>query len=50
MKDAGAGFQLDTNKVRIFSDKGKSLESAVLPKNQIAQMILREIKNLPVKI
>ncbi|MCH6198020.1 bifunctional phosphopantothenoylcysteine decarboxylase/phosphopantothenate--cysteine ligase CoaBC [Aquiflexum sp. LQ15W] len=50
MKDAGAGFQLDTNKVRIFSDKGKSLESAVLPKNQIAQMILGEIKNLPVKI
>jgi len=50
MKDAGAGFQHDTNKVRIFTEEGKSLESAVLPKNQIAEMILKEIKNLPVKI
>ena len=50
MRDAGAGFQHDTNKVRIFTEEGKSLESAVLPKNQIAEIILKEIKNLPVKI
>jgi phosphopantothenoylcysteine decarboxylase/phosphopantothenate--cysteine ligase len=50
MRDAGAGFQLDTNKVRIFTEDGKSLDSEVLPKDQIAQMILKEIKNLPVKI
>ena len=50
MRDAGAGFQHDTNKVKIFTQDGKSLESDVLPKNQIAEMILKEIKNLPVKI
>jgi phosphopantothenoylcysteine decarboxylase/phosphopantothenate--cysteine ligase len=50
MRDAGAGFQHDTNKVRIFTEEGKSLESEVLPKNEIAKIILKEIKNLPVKI
>jgi phosphopantothenoylcysteine decarboxylase/phosphopantothenate--cysteine ligase len=50
MRDAGAGFQHDTNKVRIFTEEGKSFESEVLPKNQIAELIIREIKNLPVKI
>ena len=48
--EQGAGFQHDTNKVRIFTKEGKSLESEVLPKNQIAELILKEIKNLPVKI
>lgn len=50
MRDAGAGFQHDTNKVRIFTEEGKCLTSDILPKNQIAEMILEEIKNLPVKI
>ncbi|MCL6257844.1 bifunctional phosphopantothenoylcysteine decarboxylase/phosphopantothenate--cysteine ligase CoaBC [Aquiflexum sp. TKW24L] len=50
MRDAGAGFQHDTNKVRIFTEEGKSFESELLPKNQIAELIIKEIKNLPVKI
>jgi phosphopantothenoylcysteine decarboxylase/phosphopantothenate--cysteine ligase len=50
MRDAGAGFQHDTNKVRIFTEEGKSFESEVLPKSQIAELIIEEIKNLPVKI
>lgn len=50
MKDTGAGFQLDTNKVSLFFADGRSIISEVLPKKQIAEMILEGIKNLPVKI
>ncbi|WP_373520351.1 bifunctional phosphopantothenoylcysteine decarboxylase/phosphopantothenate--cysteine ligase CoaBC [Aquiflexum sp.] len=50
MKDTGAGFQLDTNKVSLFFADGISVVSEVLPKKQIAEMILEGIKNLPVKI
>jgi phosphopantothenoylcysteine decarboxylase/phosphopantothenate--cysteine ligase len=50
MKDTGAGFQLDTNKVSLFFADGRSVVSEVLPKKQIAEMILDGIKNLPVKI
>lgn len=50
MKDTGAGFQLDTNKVSLFFADGRSIVSEVLPKKQIAELILEGIKNLPVKI
>lgn len=50
MKDTGAGFQLDTNKVSLFFEDGRSLISNVLPKKQIAELILEGIKNIPVKI
>ena len=50
MKEAGAGFQLDTNKVTLFSKNGNEKTSEVLPKAQIAQLILQEIKKLPVEI
>ncbi|PRY85334.1 bifunctional phosphopantothenoylcysteine decarboxylase/phosphopantothenate--cysteine ligase CoaBC [Mongoliibacter ruber] len=50
MRDSGAGFQSDTNKVRIFSGDGSSINSEVLPKSEIAQLILKCIKQLPVKI
>ncbi|AFL83062.1 phosphopantothenoylcysteine decarboxylase/phosphopantothenate--cysteine ligase [Belliella baltica DSM 15883] len=50
MKEAGAGFQLDTNKVTLFSKTGSELTSEVLPKAQIADLILQGIKNLPVEI
>jgi phosphopantothenoylcysteine decarboxylase/phosphopantothenate--cysteine ligase len=50
MKDTGAGFQLDTNKVSLFFADGRSVVSDVLPKKQIAELVLEGIKNLPVKI
>lgn len=50
MKDTGAGFQLDTNKVSLFFEDGRSIISNVLPKKQIAELILDGIKNIPVKI
>ena len=49
-KDEGAGFQLDTNKVRLFREDGHTVESGVLPKPEVAKLILEEIKKLPVKI
>lgn len=48
MKDAGAGFQVDTNKVRIFHASGLFLETGIAPKSQIADLIVDQIKNLPV--
>lgn len=50
MRDSGAGFQTDTNKVRIFSEDGSEVSSEVLPKTEIAKLILERIKQLPVKI
>ncbi len=50
MRDIGAGFQLDTNKVRLFFEDGEAITSEVLPKEQIATLILENIKKLPVKI
>ena len=48
MKESGAGFQVDTNKVHIFHSSGLSVQSEVAPKNQIADLILDQIKNIPV--
>lgn len=48
MKESGAGFQLDTNKVHIFHASGLVVESDVAPKNQIAELIIDQIKNIPV--
>ncbi|PZX50703.1 phosphopantothenoylcysteine decarboxylase/phosphopantothenate--cysteine ligase [Algoriphagus ratkowskyi] len=48
MKEAGAGFQLDTNKVHIFHASGLAIESEILSKNQIANLIVNQIKNIPV--
>lgn len=50
MRDIGAGFQFDTNKVRLFFEDGEAITSEVLPKEQIATLILENIKKLPVKI
>tara|TARA_R110002020_G_scaffold15582_2_gene55641 strand:- start:247 stop:1443 length:1197 start_codon:yes stop_codon:yes gene_type:complete len=46
MRESGAGFQLDTNKVHIFHASGFSLQSEVLPKSQIANLIIDQIKNI----
>lgn len=50
MKEAGAGFQLDTNKVHVFHRSGPSVQSEVAPKSQIANLILDQIKLVPVQV
>ncbi|GMQ26164.1 bifunctional phosphopantothenoylcysteine decarboxylase/phosphopantothenate--cysteine ligase CoaBC [Algoriphagus sp. oki45] len=47
-KEEGAGFRHDTNKVRIFHKDGKKFNSDLLPKEQIAELILDQIKTIPV--
>ena len=39
LRNKGAGFGHDTNKVSIFSQKGKIIESELLSKTEIAQLI-----------
>ena len=48
MKESGAGFQVDTNKVHIFHASGLAVESEIAPKNKIAELIIDQIKNIPV--
>jgi len=50
MREEGAGFQIDTNKVSLFFEDGSSVQSEVMPKEDIAKLILEGIKKLPVKI
>ncbi|GMQ28289.1 bifunctional phosphopantothenoylcysteine decarboxylase/phosphopantothenate--cysteine ligase CoaBC [Algoriphagus confluentis] len=47
-REEGAGFRHDTNKVRIFHKDGKEFKSGLLPKSQIAELILDQIKTIPV--
>ncbi len=50
LQDKGAGFQGDTNKVTIFHRSGEQIESELLSKSQVAELILDQIKNVPVWI
>lgn len=49
-KDEGAGFRHDTNRVRIFHADGKFAESGLVSKSDVAELILDEIKKVPVWI
>jgi len=49
-REEGAGFKLDTNKVTMFHRGGKTIQSELLPKSKIAELILKEIKDIPVWI
>lgn len=49
-KEDGAGFQHDTNRVKIFHRDGKKTDSGLLPKTKVAELILEEIKKVPVWI
>lgn len=42
--EEGVGFKHDTNKVRIFHKNGKDLETSLLPKFDIAGLIVEEVK------
>lgn len=50
MNDPGAGFQVNTNKVRIFHKSGLSVSSELAPKSEIANLIIDQIKNIPVRV
>lgn len=47
-REAGAGFQHDTNKVKIIHGDGRIFDSALAPKSEIAGLILDEIKKAPI--
>ena len=42
--EEGVGFKHDTNQVRIFHKGGNEVQSALLPKDVIAELILEEVK------
>src|SRR5690554_239511 len=46
LNDQGAGFKHDTNKVTFFLRNGGKEASALLPKNEIALLIVQKIKTL----
>lgn len=43
----GVGFKHDTNQVRIFHKNGQVVQSALLPKLDIARLIVEEVKKAP---
>lgn len=48
--ETGAGFQHDTNRVKIFHSTGGFADSGLVPKSEVADLILEEIKKLPLWI
>lgn len=48
--ESGAGFQHDTNRVKIFHSDGRSTDSGLVSKTDVAFLILEEIKKVPVWI
>jgi phosphopantothenoylcysteine decarboxylase/phosphopantothenate--cysteine ligase len=48
--EKGAGFQHDTNSVKIFWPDGSFVDSGLVSKVQVAKLILDEIKKIPVWI
>lgn len=42
--EEGVGFKHDTNKVRIFHNNGEEVQTALLPKLDIARLIVEEVK------
>ena len=43
LRDAGAGFGVDTNKVTIIARDGKKKESPLMSKQEVARLIVQEI-------
>jgi phosphopantothenoylcysteine decarboxylase/phosphopantothenate--cysteine ligase len=48
--EKGAGFQHDTNRVKIFHLDGRSVDSGLISKFEVAELIMKEIKKVPVWI
>jgi phosphopantothenoylcysteine decarboxylase/phosphopantothenate--cysteine ligase len=49
-KEKGAGFQHDTNRVKILHPDGRFVDSGLVHKSDVADLILEEIKKVPVWI
>jgi len=49
-REAGAGFQHDTNRVKIIHRDGRMVDSGLVLKSEVAEMILEEIKKASVWI
>lgn len=45
--EEGAGFQHDTNRVKIYSSTGEVVESGLVLKTEVAELILELIKKAP---
>jgi phosphopantothenoylcysteine decarboxylase / phosphopantothenate---cysteine ligase len=43
LRDTGAGFAVDTNKVTIFTKTGRAIEGTLKPKLEVAEDIIQEI-------
>ncbi|MBN3521741.1 bifunctional phosphopantothenoylcysteine decarboxylase/phosphopantothenate--cysteine ligase CoaBC [Algoriphagus lutimaris] len=50
MRETGAGFKVDTNKVHIYQASGHSVSSEVDTKSKIAELILDQIKLVPIGV
>ena len=50
LQDEGAGFKHDTNKITMIFQDGREKSTSVLPKYEIAELILEGIKSIPVQI
>ncbi|SIO25133.1 bifunctional phosphopantothenoylcysteine decarboxylase/phosphopantothenate--cysteine ligase CoaBC [Algoriphagus halophilus] len=50
MRETGAGFKVDTNKVHIYQSSGHSVSSEVDTKAKIAELILDQIKLVPIGV
>ncbi len=48
--EKGSGFQHDTNRVKIFHPNGQFVDSGLVSKADVAELILSEIKKIPVWI
>lgn len=46
LNEKGAGFMVDTNKVTLFFRNGKNTELPLLPKKEVAIMLIEQIANL----
>jgi phosphopantothenoylcysteine decarboxylase/phosphopantothenate--cysteine ligase len=46
----GAGFQHDTNRVKIFHRDGRFADSGLVSKSEVAEVIIEELKKVPVWI
>jgi phosphopantothenoylcysteine decarboxylase / phosphopantothenate---cysteine ligase len=49
-KEEGAGFQHDTNRVKIFHSDGRFADSGLISKSGVADLLMEEIKKVPVWI
>ncbi|WP_194777115.1 bifunctional phosphopantothenoylcysteine decarboxylase/phosphopantothenate--cysteine ligase CoaBC [Pararhodonellum marinum] len=50
MRDEGAGFKNDTNKVTLYYKDGKQISTPLLSKTAVAKIVVDGLKNIPIVI